>query len=69
MNGLRRVVLVLYSLLLIAACGGITALAWNQDRKLDMNVGDFNAQAFVASTDTARWIVTAILVVIAIVGF
>jgi len=68
MNGLRRVVLVLYSLLLIAACGGITALAWNQDRKLDMNVGDFNMQAFVSSTDTARWIVTAILVVIAIVG-
>lgn len=68
MNGLRRVVLVLYSLLLIAACGGITALAWNQDRKLDLNVGDFNLQAFVASTDGARWIVTAILVVVAIVG-
>ncbi|MGH2634220.1 MAG: alkaline shock response membrane anchor protein AmaP [Tepidiformaceae bacterium] len=61
-------VLVLYSLLLIAACGGITALAWNQDRKLDLNAGDFNLQAFVASTDTARWIVTAILVVVAIIG-
>jgi len=68
MNGLRRVVLVLYSLLLIAACGGITALAWNQDRKLDLNAGNFNLQAFVASTDTARWYVTAILVVVAIVG-
>ena len=42
MNGLRRTFLALYSLLLIAAAAGIGVLAWNQDRKLDVNVSDLN---------------------------
>ena len=45
MNALRRVLLVVYSLLLIAAAGGLIALAWTQDKKLDLSVQSFNLQA------------------------
>lgn len=69
MNGLRRVFLVAYSLLLIGAAGGLIALAWNQDRKLDLKAGDFNVQAFVASSDTAKYGVTAVLGAIALIAF
>ncbi len=69
MNGLRRAFLVLYSLLLIAAAGGLIALAWNQDRKLDLNVSDFNLQAFIVSGDTEKWMLTIVLAVIALLGF
>ena len=68
MNGVRRAILVLYSLLLIAAAGGLTALAWNQDRKLDLNVGQFNLQAFISSSDSAKFILSGILVVVALIG-
>ena len=69
MNGLRRALLVIYSLLLIAAAGGLIALVWNQDQKLDMNIGDFNFQAFATSTNGAKWIATIILAAIALIGF
>ena len=35
MNALRRILLVFYSLLLLAALGGVGALAWNQDELRD----------------------------------
>ncbi|MEO9255219.1 MAG: alkaline shock response membrane anchor protein AmaP, partial [Tepidiformaceae bacterium] len=63
-----RALLVIYSLLLIAAAGGLIALAWNQDQKLDLNVGDFNLQGFVTSTNSAKWAVTVVLAAIAVVG-
>jgi hypothetical protein len=69
MNGLRRAFLVLYSLILIAAAGGLIALVWNQDRKLDLNVGDFNLQAFATSTNSAKWMITVILAAIALIAF
>ncbi len=69
MNSLRRTLLVIYSLLLIAAAGGLIALAWNQDQKLDLNIGDFNMQAFVVSTNNAKYGVTAALAAIALIGF
>ena len=69
MNGLRRTLLVIYSLLLIGAAGGLIALAWNQDRKLDLNIGDFNLQGFVVSTNSAKYGVTAALGAVALVGF
>ena len=46
MNALRRILLVFYSLVLLAALGGIGALAWNQDQQLDLDVEDLNIQAF-----------------------
>src|SRR4029079_11864828 len=61
MNGTRRVLLACYSVLLIAAAGGLMALTWNESKQLDLNVNDFNMTAAITASDTAKWIVTAIL--------
>ena len=55
MNALRRVLLVLYSLLLLAALGGIGSLAWNQDEKLDLDINDLNIQAFVDEANRSTY--------------
>lgn len=68
MNAFRRALLILYSLLLIAAAGGLIGLAWNQDRKLDLSLSDLNLQAFVTSTDSARLAFTAICAAVALFG-
>jgi len=68
MNGFRRALLILYSLLLIGAAGGLIGLAWNQDRKLDVAVSDLNLQAFITSTDSARLAFTAICGAVALLG-
>ena len=68
MNGLRRALLVVYSLLLIAASGGLIALAWTQDKKLDISVQNFNFQALVSSSDNAKYAATAIFGAVALVG-
>ena len=68
MNAFRRALLILYSLLLIAAAGGLIGLAWNQDRKLDLSMSDLNLQAFVTSTDSAKIAFTAICAAIALFG-
>ena len=64
MNTLRRILLVVYSLLLIAALSGIGVLAWNQDDQLDMTIGDLNLQALVNADDAAKLMLTGILAVI-----
>lgn len=69
MNALRRILLAFYSILLLAAVGGVIALVWNQDKKLDLEVGSFNAEAFVSSSDNAKWAVTGILAAIALFAF
>jgi hypothetical protein len=69
MNALRRILLAFYSVVLLAAVGGLIALAWNQDKKLDLAIGDFNMEAFIASSDQARWIFTAVLAGIALLAF
>lgn len=66
MNALRRVLLVLYSLLLLAALGGIGSLAWNQDEKLDLDINDLNIQAFVDAGDGAKLALTGVLAGIAV---
>jgi len=68
MNVLRRVLLAFYSVVLIAAAGGAMALTWNNTKKLDLVVRDFNLQAFVVAGDTAKWIVTAILAGVTLLG-
>lgn len=68
MNAFRRTLLILYSLLLIAAAGGLIGLAWNQERKLDVSLSDLNLQAFIASTDSAKVAFTAICGAIALFG-
>ncbi len=68
MNGLRRLFLALYSVALIAACGGLLALAWNQDQKLDISVRHFNLQAFIDASDSNRAVFTAVLVPFILLG-
>jgi hypothetical protein len=69
MNALRRILLAVYSAVLLAAAGGLIALTWNQDKKLDLEVADFNLQAFVNASDGAKWAVTGVLAGIALFGF
>ncbi|MBA4180016.1 MAG: hypothetical protein C0506_05445 [Anaerolinea sp.] len=68
MNALRRTLLVVYSLLVIAAAGGLIGLAWNQDRKLDLSIGELNLQAFITSDDNAKYAFTAICAAVALFG-
>lgn len=68
MNGLRRTLLAFYSLVIIAASGGLIGLAWNQDRKLDLSMGDLNLQAFITSGDGAKWLLTGICALVAVFG-
>lgn len=68
MNALRRILLAIYSLVLLVALGGLGVLAWNQDDQLDLNMGDLNLQAFVTSGDNAKWVLTAVLVGIGLVA-
>lgn len=68
MNGLRRAFLAIYSILLIGAAGGLIALAWNQSEQLDLSLGDFNLTSAVSSSDGAKWVATAVLAGIALLG-
>jgi hypothetical protein len=67
---LRRMLLALYSLVFIAACGGLIALTWNEDQKLDIDIadGDFNMQAFITADDTWQIIATTVLGLLILFG-
>jgi hypothetical protein len=68
MNGVRRVFLALYSLVFLAALGGIGALAWNQDQQLDLKIDKLKMQAFVDASNGAKWALTGALAGIALIG-
>lgn len=69
MNAIRRILLALYSLVLLAALAGAGALAWNQDEKLDLDIdGKLNIQAFIDSTNTAKWALTGVLAGLALLA-
>jgi hypothetical protein len=71
MSVLARIFLIVYSLLLAAAAIGLAVLAWNQDRMLDINAGDFTLRAFIDSGGAEKWIFTilaALVVAIAIIS-
>jgi hypothetical protein len=68
MNGLRRAWLAFYSLLLAAAAGGLIAMAWTGDKKLHIEFGDFDLEAFIISDGLHRWLFTALMGLIAVLG-
>ncbi len=68
MNVLARFYLAIYGLLLIAACGGLIALSFAENEKLDVSIGDYNLQALVITSDGARIAVTVMLVAVALLG-
>ncbi|MEX0782212.1 MAG: alkaline shock response membrane anchor protein AmaP [Dehalococcoidia bacterium] len=67
---LRRMLLALYSLLFIAACGGLIGLVWNEDQKLDINLadGDFNLEGFITANDTWQVFATTALGLLILFG-
>ena len=68
MNGMRRFFLALYSLLLIAACGGLIVLAWNEEQMLDLQVRDFNVVAFIDAPTSHQAAFTAMLAPFILLG-
>lgn len=68
MNVVRRVLLAVYSLLLLAALGGLAALTWNQDQQLDLSIGDLNLQGFVDAGDGAKWAFSGVLAGVGVVA-
>ncbi len=67
---LRRILLALYSLVFIAACGGLIGLVWNEDQKLDIDLadGDFSMEAFITATNTWQVIATTVLSLLILFG-
>lgn len=67
---LRRALLALYSLLFIAACGGLIGLVWNEDQKLDIDLadGDLAMEAFIAANDTWKVLATTVLALLILFG-
>lgn len=68
MNGLRRGLLGFYSSLLMAGAVGLTVLAWNSDKQLDLSAGSFNLVAHIDANDTAKWGFTALMAAVALLG-
>lgn len=68
MNVLRRVLLAFYSILLAAAAGGLIALVWNQDKKLDLTARHFNVQAFITSSTGEKWAFIVVMGLVIIFG-
>ncbi|MCC6381180.1 MAG: alkaline shock response membrane anchor protein AmaP [Dehalococcoidia bacterium] len=68
MNVVRRLFLALYSILLIAAAGGMLALAWNEGQQLDLNVGNFSLQGLIDTDDPAKAIWTVIMAAVIALG-
>jgi hypothetical protein len=53
-NALRRTLLAALGAVLAVAAFGMAVLGARQDRKLDLNIGSFNLEAFIESGDAAQ---------------
>lgn len=68
MSILGRIFLALYSLAWIGACAGLIAMNWIDDQMLDIEVADWNLQAFIDAADAEQWAFTAIMAAVALLG-
>jgi len=70
MGAVARVFLAIYSLIWIAASAGLGVLAWNEGQMLDLGAGDLRMEAFFETdnADAERWVLTAILAVLVLLG-
>ncbi|GAB4336766.1 MAG: hypothetical protein Kow0010_24740 [Dehalococcoidia bacterium] len=68
MSILGRIFLVLYSLAWIGAAAGLIAMNWNEDQMLDIDVADWNLQAFIDADDAEQWAFTAGMTAVALIG-
>ncbi len=72
MSVLGRIFLAVFSLGWIAVAGGLTALAWNDEQMLDLQVDTFTVQAWVDGDTVEKVLfslVMAVLVAIGLGGF
>ena len=61
MSDLRRVALAIYSALALALCLGLVALAWDEGRQLDLDLGNFRLVSFIDAGTAAKWMFTVVL--------
>lgn len=61
MNGLRRAMLSVYSIVLAVVAIVLAGLAWNPDQQLDISRGAFALTAHIDASDSAKWGFTAIM--------
>ena len=68
MNEFRRGLLVVYGLLLVAACLAVIGLAWDEGRQFDIDLTNFRSVAYVEVSGGARLAFTFFLALVAFVG-
>lgn len=67
-SNVHRFFLGFYSAVWVFACSGLIALAWNDTKKLDIDGGNFDLEAFITTDGATRWAFTALMVLVAIPG-
>jgi nitrate/nitrite transporter NarK len=62
-SNVHRFFLGFYSAVWVFACSGLIALAWNDTKKLDIDGGNFDLEAFITTDGATRWAFTALMFV------
>ncbi len=68
MTTLERTLLAAYSLLLVAMAVGLTALAWDQGRQLDLDLGEFRLTSAITSGVGAKWAFSLVMALVGLFG-
>ena len=68
MTPLDRTLLAAYSLLIIALAVGLTALAWDQGRQLDLDLGGFRLTSAITSSAGAKWAFSLVTALVGLFG-
>ncbi|MFN0095185.1 MAG: hypothetical protein ACKVVT_10490 [Dehalococcoidia bacterium] len=67
MTGVRGF-LAAYSLLFLALCALLIALAWDQGRQLDLGLGDWNLRAFITAGNAEKWAFTVLMALLGLMA-
>ncbi len=65
---LERTLLAAYSLLIVGLVVGLTALAWDQGRQLDLDLGEFRLTSAITSSVAAKWAFSMVMALVALFG-
>lgn len=68
MNAVLRLLVVVYSALLIAACGALAGLAWNQDQQIELSIRNFRFVAYVDAASAEKWALTGAVALLALLA-
>lgn len=61
LDDLRRILLATLGIILALAAAGLVVMAWTPDRKLDIDFGGFDLEAFIDTAGTARMAFTIVM--------